>query len=309
MRRALLTSLLMLTLTSTVSATSLGVSVSGLDEFNTTLLDGLIKHAKDIGGVDVVTMDAKGDGELQKKHVAELVARKVDALIVLLADGDLGAQLTPIASGGGVPLVYVNNVPANVTDLPANEVVVASDEKESGSLQAKEVCRMLNGKGRIAVLIGEPFHAAARARTKDVDDVVATPECSGLKVVERQTAYWSSEFADAQVQEWISNGVKFDAILANNDDMALGAIRALKRNNISMKDVVVAGVDAIAPALKAMSNGDLKVTVFQNAAAQGAGSVDAALKLAKGETLPRENYIPFELVTPQNVDQYLSKNH
>ena len=282
MRRALLTSLLMLTLTSTVSATSLGVSVSGLDEFNTTLLDGLIKHAKDIGGVDVVTMDGKGDGELQKKHVAELVARKVDALIVLLADGDLGAQLTPIASGGGVPLVYVNNVPANVTDLPANEVVVASDEKESGSLQAKEVCRMLNGKGRIAVLIGEPFHAAARARTKDVDDVVATPECSGLKVVERQTAYWSSEFADAQVQEWISNGVKFDAILANNDDMALGAIRALKRNNISMKDVVVAGVDAIAPALKAMSNGDLKVTVFQNAAAHGGGFRGRSAQAGKG---------------------------
>ncbi len=309
MRSLLFAFVLMLTLTSNASATSLGVSVSGLDEFNTTLLDGLIKHAKEITGVDVVTLDAKGDNELQKKHVAELVSRRVDALIVLLADGDLGAQLTSIASSAGIPLVYVNNVPANVADLPKNEVVVASDERESGSLQAKEVCRILGGKGRIAVLIGEPFHAAARARTKDIDDVVATPACSGLKVVERQTAYWSPEFADAQVQEWISSGVKFDAILANNDDMALGAIRALKRNSVATKDVVVAGVDAITPALKAMSNGDLKVTVFQNAAAQGAGSVDAALKLVGGEALPRENYIPFELVTPKNVDQYLSKSH
>ncbi|TBY43920.1 sugar ABC transporter substrate-binding protein [Rhizobium leguminosarum bv. viciae] len=299
----------MLTLTSTVSAASLGVSVAGLDEFNTTLLDGLLKHAKEVAGVDVVTMDSKGDSDLQKKQVAELVAQRVDALIVLLADGDLGAQLTPIASDAGIPLVYVNNVPANVLDLPANQVVIASDERESGTLQTKEVCRILNGKGRIAVLIGEPFHAAARARTKDVDDVIATPACSGMKVVERQAAYWSPEFADAQVQEWISAGVKFDAILANNDDMALGAIRALKRNNISTNDVVVAGVDAIAPALKAMSDGDLKVTVFQNAAAQGAGSVDAALKLAQGETLARENYIPFELVTSNNVDEYLSKSH
>ncbi|PDT00412.1 rhizopine-binding protein [Rhizobium chutanense] len=306
MRRAILASLLMLTLTSHVDAATLGVSVSNLDEFNSTLLRGLLAHAKDAGGVEVVTADAKGDGELQKKQVTDLVARKVDALIVLLADGDLGAQLTPIAVSAGVPLVYVNNVPANVLDLPENQVVVASDEKQSGSLQAKEVCRLLNGKGNIAVLVGEPFHAAARARTEDVDNVVATADCKGLKVVERQSAYWSPDFAEAQVEEWLTAGVKFDAIVANNDDMALGAIRALKGNHTT-KDVIVAGIDAIEPALEALKAGDMKVTVFQNGAAQGAGAVDAALKLVQGGKVPRENYIPFELVTPQNVDQYLAK--
>ncbi|PDT11408.1 rhizopine-binding protein [Rhizobium sp. J15] len=305
MRRIVFLSLLMLTLTSHGNAATLGVSVSNLDEFNSTLLRGLLAHAKGAGGVDVVTTDAKGDGDLQKKQVTELVARKVDALVVLLADGDLGAQLTPIAFGAGIPLVYVNNVPANVLDLPPNQAVVASDEKQSGSLQAKEVCRLLNGQGNIAVLVGEPFHAAARARTTDVDDVLSTPDCNGLKVVERQTAYWSPDFAEAQVEEWLTAGVKFDAILANNDDMALGAIRALKRNDGATKNVIVAGIDAIHPALEAMKAGELKVTVFQNAAAQGAGAVDAALKLAQGEKVPRENYIPFELVTPQNVDQYL----
>ncbi|EJB08214.1 ABC-type sugar transport system, periplasmic component [Rhizobium leguminosarum bv. trifolii WSM597] len=307
MRIEIFSALAMLTLTSYANATTLGVSVSNLDEFNSTLLRGLITHANDAGGVDVVTTDAKGDGELQKKQVAELVARKVDALIVLLADGDLAAQLTPIAFGAGIPLVYVNNVPANVLDLPPNQAVVASDEKQSGFLQAKEVCRLLNGRGNVAVLIGEPFHAAARARTEDVDDVLATPECNGLKVVERQTAYWSPDFAEAQVQEWLTAGVEFDAILANNDDMALGAIRALK-HSASTKDVIVAGIDAIHPALEAMKAGELAVTVFQNAAAQGEGAVDAALKLAQGQKVPRENDIPFELVTPQNVDQYLANS-
>ena len=203
----------------------------------------------------------------------------------------------------------MNNVPANVADLPANQVVVASDEKESGTLQAKEVCKLLSGKGRIAVLVGEPFHAAARARTQDIDDVIATSECSGLKVVERQSAYWSPEHADAQVQEWLAADVEFDAILANNDDMALGAISALRRNNIGPKEVIVAGIDAIPPAVKAIRDGDLKVTVFQNAAAQGAGAVEAALKLAQGQSIPREIYIPFELVTRQNVEQYLLESH
>jgi len=308
MRQALFSVLLMLTLTSGAGAETLGVSVADLDEFNTTLLNGLLSHAKDNIGLKVVTKNAKGDNELQKKQIAELAADKVDALIVLLSDGDLGAQLTPVAAAAGIPLVYVNNVPANVTDLPDNQAVVASDEKESGSLQTKEVCKLLSGKGRLAVLMGEPFHAAARARTRDIDDVIASPECAGLKVVERQAAYWSADFADAQVQEWMDAGVKFDAVVANNDDMALGAIRALKRNNVAMKDVVVAGVDAIQPALTAMTEGDLAVTVFQNAAGQGAGAVDAAVKLMKGEKIPRENYIPFELVTPQNVANYLPRS-
>ena len=127
-------------------------------------------------------------------------------------------------------------------------------------------------------------------------------------MVERQAAYWSPDFAAAQVQEWINAGVKFDASVANNDDMARGAIRALKRNP-STKGVVVAGIDAIAPALQAMVAGDLPVTVFQNASAQGAGAVDAALKLVRGEQTSREIYIPFELVTPNNVAQYLPSNN
>lgn len=308
MRVALICAFLMLTLTSACPAATLGVSVAKLDEFNATLLNGLLSHAKDISGLEVITLDAKGEDALQKTHVERFVAQEVDAIIVLLSDGDLGAQLTPIAARAKIPLVYVNNVPANVTDLPVSQAVVASDERDSGTLQTKEVCRLLNGKGNIAVLVGEPFHAAARIRTQDIDDVIATPECSGLVVVERQTAYWSPDFADTQVQEWIDAGVKFDAIVANNDDMALGAVRALKRNP-STKRVVVAGIDAIGPALDAMIAGDLPVTVFQNAAAQGAGAVDAALKLARGEQIGREIYIPFELVTPKNVARYRSSSN
>jgi len=75
-----------------------------------------------------------------------------------------------------------------------------------------------------------------------------------------------------------------------------------------MEDVVIGGVDATQDALVAMQAGELDVTVFQNAAAQGTGSLDAALKLARGEDVPNVVWIPFELVTPANIDEYLSKN-
>ena len=82
----------------------------------------------------------------------------------------------------------------------------------------------------------------------------------------------------------------------------------MKAAGISMEDVVVGGVDATQDALLAMAAGDLDVTVFQDAAGQGAGALDAALKLSKGEAVDQKVYIPFQLVTPANMAEYTTKN-
>jgi ABC-type sugar transport system substrate-binding protein len=293
---------------SAASAQTIGISMSDLDKFRTLLLNGVVSHGQTISGLKLVTENAKGDNELQKKQVQKLIADKVDAIILAVSDGDLGPQMTKMAADAGIPLVYINNVPSNLLDLPENQVVVASNEKESGTLETKQVCALLKGKGRVVVLMGEPFHAAARARTQDISDVIATPECKGLEIVERQAAYWSHDYADQQMQEWLAAGVKFDAVIANNDEMALGAIHAMKKAGMPMKDVVVAGVDATDDALAAMEAGDLDVTILQSAIGQGATAVDAAVKLANKEKVPRENNVPFELVTPENIAKYLPKS-
>jgi inositol transport system substrate-binding protein len=90
--------------------------------------------------------------------------------------------------------------------------------------------------------------------------------------------------------------------------MAIGAIQALKAANVSMEEMLVGGVDATQDALAAMQAGDLDVTVFQDAAGQGKGSVDTALKLAKGEAVDQKVYIPFQLVTPANMAEFMAKN-
>ncbi|NKK63570.1 substrate-binding domain-containing protein [Rhizobium leguminosarum bv. viciae] len=308
MKTATLASIALAITISAAHAQTIGVSMSDLDKFRTALLNGVVSHGQTISGLKLVTESAKGDNELQKKQVQQFVADKVDAIIVAVSDGDLGPQMSKIAADAGIPLIYINNVPSNLMDLPDNQVVVASNEKESGTLETKQVCTLLKGKGRVVVLMGEPFHAAARARTQDISDVIATPDCKGLQIVERQAAYWSSDYAYQQMQEWLSAGVKFDAVIANNDEMALGAIRAMKKNNIPMKDVVVAGVDATDDALAAMVAGDLDVTILQSAVGQGAAAVDAAVKLIRKEKVPRENNVPFELVTPENIATYLPKS-
>ncbi|MBY3169334.1 substrate-binding domain-containing protein [Rhizobium laguerreae] len=308
MKTATLASIALAISISAAHAQTIGVSMSDLDKFRTALLNGVVSHGQTISGLKLVAESAKGDNELQKQQVQKLIADKVDAIILAVSDGDLGPQMTKMAADAGIPLVYINNVPSNLLDLPDNQVVVASNEKESGTLETKQVCTLLKGKGRVVVLMGEPFHAAARARTQDISDVIATPDCKGLQIVERQAAYWSSDYADQQMQEWLSAGVKFDAVIANNDEMALGAIRAMKKAGMPMKDVVVAGVDATDDALAAMVAGDLDVTILQSAVGQGAAAVDAAVKLIRKEKVPRENNVPFELVTPENIATYLPKS-
>jgi len=97
-------------------------------------------------------------------------------------------------------------------------------------------------------------------------------------------------------------------VIANNDESAIGAIQALKAAKVDLKSVIVGGVDATQDALASMKGGDLSVTVFQDAAGQGAGALDAALKLAKGEKVDRKVYVPFKLVTPANMNDFIKKN-
>ena len=129
-----------------------------------------------------------------------------------------------------------------------------------------------------------------------------------MTIVEEQTANWDRTQGADLMANWLSAGVEFDAVVANTDEMAIGAIQALKAAGKDMSEVIVGGVDATQDALAAMKAGDLDVTVFQNAAGQGQGAVDAALKLARGEPVEQKVYIPFELVTPENIDNYMSKN-
>jgi ribose transport system substrate-binding protein/inositol transport system substrate-binding protein len=185
---------------------------------------------------------------------------------------------------------------------------VASNEVDSGTLETKEVCRLLGGKGDILIMVGDLANQAAVQRTQDIHDVIATPECSGLKVLDEQTASWDPVKGQDLMTNWIAAGHKPAAVIANNDNMAIGAIQAMKAAGWDMKTVVVAGIDATQEALAAMKAGDLDVTVFQNAAGQGKGALDAAMTLASGGKVEPKVYVPFELVTPENMDQYMSKN-
>ncbi|MCT7663296.1 sugar ABC transporter substrate-binding protein [Shinella kummerowiae] len=309
MKKFILSSALAVMMSTAAHAETIGVSMALFDDnFLTVLRNGMSDYAKTLDGVELQIEDAQNDVAKQQSQVQNFIASGVSAIIVNPVDTDATAALSKAAADAGIPLVYVNREPVNVNELPEKQAFVASNEVESGTLETKEVCRLLNGKGKVIVMMGELSNQAARVRTQDIKDVIATDECKGLEIVEEQTANWSRTQGSDLMTNWLSAGLEFDAVISNNDEMAIGAIQALKAAGRSMDSVVVAGIDATQDALAAMAAGDLDVTVFQDAAGQGKGSVDAALKLAKGEKVDTKVYIPFQLVTPANIADFQAKN-
>jgi inositol transport system substrate-binding protein len=309
LKKTILAGLALALMTGTAMAENVGVSMALFDDnFLTVLRNGMIDYAKTLDGVNLQVEDAQNDVAKQLSQIQNFIASGVDAIIVNPVDTSATAAMTKLAADAKIPLVYVNRQPIDVDALPDNAAFVASNEVDSGTLETKEVCKLLGGKGNIVVMMGELSNQAAVQRTADVHDVLATPECSGLKIVEEQTANWSRTQGSDLMTNWLSAGLQFDAVVANNDEMAIGATQALKASGRAMDSVVIGGVDATQDALAAMAAGDLDVTVFQNAAGQGQGSVDAALKLARGEAVDQKVWIPFELVTPANLADYQAKN-
>ena len=314
MRNLLLSAAMIAGVAGGASAETVGVSMALFDDnFLTVLRNGIQKDAEAMDGVDVQIEDAQNDVAKQLDQINNFIASGVDAIIVNPVDTSATQAMTDAASAAGVPLVFVNRQPVNVDALPDNQAFVASDEAESGTLETVQVCELLAAAGKteanVYVLMGELSNQAAVQRTKDIHDVMANGKCAvKLNIIDEQTANWSRDQAQNLMTNWLSTNTPFDAVIANNDEMAIGAIQAMKAGGIDMKDVVVGGVDATQDALLAMAAGDLDVTVFQDAAGQGKGALEAALKLAKGETVEQKVYIPFQLVTPANIGDFLKKN-
>jgi ABC-type sugar transport system substrate-binding protein len=278
------------------------------DNFLTVLRNGMSEYAKSQPGVSLHIEDAKDDVSKQLSQVQNFIANGVNAIIVNPVDTSATAAITKAAAEAGVPLVYVNREPADVEKLGPKAAFVASNEKDSGTLEMQQICKLLGGKGNILVMEGELSNQAAVQRTADVHDVISKAPCDGIKIVTEQTANWDRTKAQNLMTNWLSKGLKFDAVVANNDEMAIGAIQALKAAGVDTKKAIVGGVDATQDALASMKAGDLKVTVFQDAAGQGKGAIDAALALAAGKTIDKKAYVPFQLVTPENMDKFLKKN-
>lgn len=280
----------------------MGVTIEDFnDVFMRYALDQLTDEAKK-NGIEIISADGKRDPNEQIKQIENFITQGVDAIMIHVIDQSIAPRITKLCLDAKVPLVYFNRKPEDSALSAGKVVAVASPEVVAGNLEAEFVAKKLGGKGNVAILMGSMGTAPQIGRTQGTKDVIA--KNPGMKVVREQTANFARPDAVTVVENWLASGEKIDAIIANNDEMAIGAVLVLEEKKMKDK-VLVTGVDATSDALKFIADKRLDMTVFQNGGAQGRGAVQAALKLVNKQSVPAFTAIPFEPVTVDNYKKYM----
>ena len=275
-----------------------------VDPYLGSLADALQRRASAVGHVDLQLVSAEGSTETQLEQVQAFVDARVDAVIIVPDDTGATAPLTSLVRGAGIPLVYLNRKP---DDLPIDGSIpyVGSDSLAAGTMEMQALATLAGGNGDVALLIGDPANEAAVHRTEGTKDVIV--DNPGMTLLREAAANWDRKQAHDVVQAWLTAGDVFQVVCANNDQMALGAIDALREAEL-LDRTIVGGVDGTADGLKAITDGDLDVTVFQDARQQGSKAIDTALELMRDDPVTTDEGVidvPQQLVTPDNVGTFL----
>ena len=154
----------------------------------------------------------------------------------------------------------------------------------------------------MAILVGKLDNEGAILRTEGNKDTIKS-QFPGITVLAEETGNWQRDQGLSLTENWLTAyGADLKGILANNDEMALGAVEALK--SAGRPDVLVMGVDAIPDAKTAVADGSLAATVLQDAAGQGRGAAETAYRVLRGESPESITWVPFVLITKENLAQY-----
>jgi inositol transport system substrate-binding protein len=270
------------------------------NEFVTYMIDAMKKEDKKHKDFEFIYTDAQNDSAKQMNQIENFISRKVDAIIFSPVDTVAAVDIVARANEAGIPIIVVNRTFDGVDKATA---YAGSESKQSGLIQMEEVAKQLAGKGNIAIMDGEMGHEAQIKRTEGNKEIIEkNPE---MEVVLQGTAKFMRPDGIKLMENWLQTGNEIDAVVANNDEMAIGAIMALEEAG-KLDEVLVAGIDATPAGLEFVKNGKLEVTVFQDAAGQGTAAIDLAVKAAKGEKV-EDAIVPYQLVTKENVDEFIAK--
>lgn len=275
---------------------TIGYCINNLnDTFQTYILEAAKDAITEAGGYIEVN-DGTEDTIKQQDQVNSFIAKGVDGLIVVPVDTSSMDAITNAAKNAGVPLCYVNRNPfaGKEDSMPEGVYYVGSQEIVAGRLQADRVGKLLNGKGGVAILVGILGNEGALKRTEGNKEVLAA-KYPNITVLAEQTANWQRDQAVTVTENWITTyGNTLNAILSNNDEMALGALKALEAAN--RKDVFVLGVDATLDGRQAVKDGIMAATVFQDAEGQGGGAARVIISKVKGGNPETITWVPFQLI-------------
>lgn len=297
----------------------IGAAVYGLNAEFMQLWAGAAENhpAVTSGLVDLTVFDGRYDALVQQDQFETMITQGYDAIVFVPIDIDAGATAVELAHDAGIPVVGSNTMVNS--DLLA--AYVGSDDVSAGYMEAKSVLDEMNCEGDVVIIEG-PIGQSAQIQRGEGNQK-ALLECPAVSVLEQQTANWSRAEAQSLMENWlISHGSNIKGVIAQNDEMALGAIEAIKAAGLSVDDFAIAGVDGVTDALQAVKQGSM-ASILQDGAAQAQGAIDVAIKMVKSDYEPMsaiwkqypdmtwengeksEYNVPWTPVTLDNVDALL----
>lgn len=278
--------------------TLIGCTVYYMTEFVTLMTEGIKSEAEE-QGADLILLDAGNDAQKQISQIENLIAQKVDVILVAAVDADAIVPALEMCEEAGIPLVGVNML-IN-TDKPF--YYAGPNDIEAGELEMQYIIDKIGGRGNVVILEGPIGTSAQLQRMEGNQNILA--KYPDVKVLANQPANWSREEALTLTENWLQafEG-QIDGIIAHNDEMALGAIQALEAKGV---DIPVAGVDAIKDGCQAIKDERFDATVFQDAELEGRLGIQVCMDIING-TPPKENlnFIEMKLITKDNVDELLN---
>ncbi len=302
----------------------IGCAIYKFDDTFVTTVRNYISEAA-VGRAEVEIVDSQNSQQIQNDKVDLFIAKKVKALAINPVDRTAAGVMLEKAKKANIPIVFFNKEPL-ADDMKRWDKVyyVGAKAEESGIMQGELVAnhwkshpeddKNKDGIMQYVMLKGEPAHQDAELRTKYSIQTVQDAGIAVEKLAE-DNANWDRVKGQEKMAAFLAtNGDKIEVVFSNNDDMALGAIEALKTAGY-FKDgryMPVVGIDAITPALQAIKEGTLLGTVFNDGKNQGQATFNLALALAKGQKVSRETvgydivdgkyiWVPYKKVTRNDI--------
>lgn len=267
------------------SAERIGLVISTQNNpFFVTLKEGAEAKAKELGH-DLIVLDSQDNPAKELGNVEDLLVRGVDVLLINPTDSDAVVSSVKAANRSKIPVVTLDRA-ANGGNVVSH---VASDNVLGGEMAGNFIVEKLGGKGKVVELEGIPGTTAARDRGTGFNKAAA----GKLEVVAKQAADFDRTKGLNVMENILQAQPEIQAVFAHNDEMALGALKAIEASG---RDIFVVGFDATDDAVAAVKEGKLAATVAQKPAEIGAIGVEVADKIVKKQAVEKNVPVALELV-------------
>lgn len=266
------------------------------DTWVTYVMDAVLAWADEQPNIEVVLGNGDNDVTTQMAIVEDWITQGFDAILVKPVEVDATYAMMEMSQEAGIPFVAVQSYIVGADGFAGPDIFA------TGRAQMEAAIEAIGGSGRVAYMSGEPGVLISTLREDGSLSVV--DENPNVELVANEIGLWMRHEGMRIMEDWIAAGIQMDAVVAANDEMAIGAVLALEAAGMR-DDVIVAGIDATPEALRMMIDGRLDITMYADAIGLARVPLDIAVRLARGEAVePIELYDI--LVLPHRAEEFLA---